>query len=149
MLETRRVPERFLPSAYYQGVEQLVGEEILHDLVEGQIITPVDLLLGDGGPTAARCPARFRCVSVPFDWFMADPPELYPGDRIDLAAVHPGLPEEELGFLAVDVQVVAILDQAEKQALILALGEQEALALSFARAQNYQFFLLVQSLKGE
>lgn len=149
VLETRRVPESFLPAAYYQGIEHLVGEETLHDLVAGQIITPVDLLLGSGGPTAARCPVRFRCVSVPFDWFMADPPELYPGDWVDLAAVHPGLPEKELGFLAADVQVVAVLDQAEKRALILALGDQEALALSFARAQNYQFFLLVQSLKGQ
>ena len=148
MLEVKRVPESLLPALYYQGIEQLVGEEALHSFVAGEIITPGDLLRGKGGPTAAQCPVQSRCVSVPFSWFMADPPVLYPGDWIDIAAVHQGLPEKELGFLATDVRVVAVGNQEDERNLILAVSEKEALALSYARAQDYQFYLLVQSLRG-
>lgn len=148
MLEIRRVPESLLPAAYYRGIEGLIGKEVLHDFVSGEILTPGDLLRGMGGPTAAQCPMKSRCISIPFHWFMASPPELYAGDWIDIAAVHPGQQKDELGFLAANVRVVAVRSQEEGDALILAVDEREALAISYARAQDYQLFLLVQSLGG-
>ena len=147
-LITKRVAEEALPAAYFQGEEVLVGRKTLYPLAAGEVITPHKLAGGQGGPIAQRCPAERWCVMVPKSWFIARPPEMTAGDLLAIGAAHPEQGRDNLGFIADDVQVVAIDHTPETPSYIFALEDQEALQLLYARTKGFQLIVLLQPAGG-
>lgn len=147
-LRERKIPESFLPAAYFPGIDPVVGKKLLYPVNEGEVITPSKLIRGKGGPVAQRCPSQRWCVRVPASWFAAHPPEVSPGDRLEIASAYPGQGREKTGFIAADVLVVAVLDASEPNAYVLALEDDQALSLLFARVNEYALLVLLEPSGG-
>jgi len=106
-------------------------------------------LAGDqGGALAQRCPSGKWCVSIPVAWFIAAPPDLAEGDRVEIASALPGGSLDETGFIATRVQVVALPGGGETLAYVFAVDDQEALSLLYARANEFQLLVLLRPAGG-
>ena len=140
----KKVAEKALPAAYFQGKEALIGRKTLYPLAAGEVITPHKLAGGQGGPIAQRCPAQRWCVRVPESWFIARPPELAAGDLLEIGAAHPEQGRDNLGFIADEVQVVAIDHSPETPGYIFAVDDQDALSLLYARTKGFHLIALLQ-----
>jgi len=142
MVEARRVPFEALPVAYFAYPEQVIGQVALYPLVAGEAVLPHKLFGAAGGPLAQRCPSGYWCVSIPAEWFIATPPDLAEGDRLEIAAVQPGNPMNQAGFIATEVRVVAL--PGEGSTYVLAVSDQEALSLLYAHANQFQILVLLR-----
>ncbi len=148
MLEVRDVSVRAVPESHFSFKEQVVGQVSLYPLVCGEVILPGKLAGDKGGIAAQRCPAGKWCVSIPVAWFIAAPPDLSEGDRVEIASVLPGRSLEEAGFIATKVQVLALPGDEEFPAYVLAVDDQEALSLLFSRANEFQLLVLLRPAGG-
>lgn len=142
MLEVRSVPVEAVPPMHYGFTEQVVGQVALYPLAAGEAILPGKLMGESGGPLAQRCPSGYWCVSIPAEWFIAAPPDLAEGDRLEIAAVQPGNPMDKAGFIATQVLVVAL--PGEGDTYVLAVSDQEALSLLYAHANQFQILVLLR-----
>ena len=148
MLDVRDVSTSAVPASHFSFKEQAVGHLTLYPLVKGEVVLP-DKLAGDqGGAVAQRCPAGKWCVSIPLAWFIAAPPDLAEGDRVEIASALPGRDLDEAGFIASSVQVVALPGAEESPAYVFALDDQEALSLLYARANEFQLLVLLRPAGG-
>ncbi|MDZ7843913.1 MAG: SAF domain-containing protein [Anaerolineales bacterium] len=147
-VETRKVPKTGLPEACFQAEAQLLGKEVIYPLISGEIINPKNLASEQGGPIAQRCSPERWCIRIPEDWFIARPPQVAPGDVLEITAAHPGQSRDQVGFIAVDVQVIAVLDETAPAAYVLAVRDQEALALLFARSNEFHLLVLLKPTGG-
>jgi Flp pilus assembly protein CpaB len=148
MLEVKTVPAEALPASHLSYKEQAVGQLTLYPLVQGEVILKERLAGGQGGALAQRCPPGKWCISIPEAWFIAAPPHLAEGDRVEIASALPGRSLEEAGFIATQVQVVALPGGEEGPAYILAVDDQEALNLLYARANEFQLLVLLRPAGG-
>lgn len=148
MLEIREVSAKAIPDSHFRYVEQAVGQITLYPLVKGEAVVPEKLSGKKGGVVAQRCPAGTWCVSVPVAWFIAAPPALSEGDQLEIASVLPGESIEKAGFIATEVQVVALPGDEDPPAYVFAVDDQEALSILYARANNFQMFVLLRPAGG-
>ena len=148
MLDVRDVSSRAVPQSHLSFKEQAVGRINRYPLVEGEVILPEKLAGEQGGAIAQRCPSGKWCISIPVEWFIAAPPDLAEGDQLEIASVQPGRNLDEAGFIATRVQVVALPAGGETPAYVLAVDDQEALSLLFARANEYQLLVLLRPAGG-
>jgi len=144
MLDIRDVSVRAVPASHFSFKEQAVGKVTLYPLVEGEVLLPEKLAGDRGGVIAQRCPAGKWCVSIPVAWFIASPPDMSEGDRVEIASALPGSSLAEAGFIATSVQVVALPGDEEFPAYVFALDDQEALSLLYARANQFQLLVLLR-----
>ena len=148
MLDVRDVSVRAIPGSHFSYQEQTIGQVTLYPLIEGEVLLPEKLAGDKGGAVAQRCPAGKWCVSIPVTWFIAAPPDLAVGDRLEIASVLPGNNLEEAGFIATTVQVVALPGDEEFPAYVLAVDDQEAISLLYARANEFQLLVLLRPTGG-
>lgn len=148
MLEVKDVPLQALPDTHLSFKEQAVGQLTLYPLVAGEAILPGKLAGGQGGPLAQRCPSGKWCISIPLAWFVAAPPDLAEGDRVEIASALPGKSLGEAGFIATQVQVIGLPGNGEDPAYVLAVDDQEALNLLFARVNEFQLLVLLRPAGG-
>jgi len=148
MLDVRDVSVRAVPESHLNFKEQAVGQRILYPLVKGEVIIPEKLAGARGGPVAQRCPEGKWCVSIPVSWFIAAPPDLAEGDRVEIASALPGGSLVEAGFIATSVQVVALPGGEESPAYVFAVDDSEALSLLYARANEFQLLVLLRPAGG-
>jgi len=148
MLDVRDVSVGAVPEAHFSFKEQVVGQVTLYPVVESEVILKEKLAGDRGGAVAQRCPPEKWCVRVPVAWFIAAPPDLAEGDRVEIASVLPGNSLEEAGFIATAVQVIAIPGGGESPAYVLAVDDQEALSLLYARANEFQLLVLLRPTGG-
>jgi Flp pilus assembly protein CpaB len=148
MLDVRDVSLQAVPDSHLSFKEQAVGQLTLYPFVKGEVILPEKLAGDQGSAVAQRCPAGKWCVSIPVAWFIAAPPDLSEGDRVEIASVLPGRSLEEAGFIATRVQVVALPNNEEFPAYIFAVDDQEALSLLYARANDFQLLVLLRPAGG-
>lgn len=148
MLVVRNVPGEAVPPLHYNFIEQVVGRVALYPLVAGEVILPGKLMGDQGGPMAQRCPAGYWCVSIPAKWFVAAPPDLAEGDSLEIAAVQPGNPLDEAGYIATEVLVVALPHDGEEGAYVLAVDDQEALSILYSHANEFQMLVLLRPAGG-
>ena len=148
MLEIRNVPLEVLPDAHLSFKEQAVGQLTLYPLVKGEMILPGKLARDQGSALAQRCPAGKWCISIPVAWFVAAPPDLAEGDRVEIASALPGKSLVDAGFIATQVQVVRLPDNIEDPAYVLAVDDQEALNLLYARVNEFQLLVLLRPAGG-
>jgi len=148
LLDVRGVSIRAVPDSHLTFKEQAIGQVSLYPFVKGEVILPEKLAGNKGGAVAQRCPAGKWCVSIPVDWFIAAPPDLSAGDRVEIASVLPGRSLEEAGFIATNVQIVALPQSEESPAYVLAVEDQEAISLLYARANEYQLLVLLRPTGG-
>ena len=144
MLVERSVPGEAVPPLHYSFVEQVVGRVTLYPLVAGEVILPGKLLGDTGGPMAQRCPSGYWCISIPEEWFVAAPPNLAEGDSLEIAAVQPGNPVDDAGYIATEVLVVSLPNANEGDAYILAVDDQEALSILYAYANEFKLLVLLR-----
>ncbi len=144
MLEVREVSIQAVPESHLNFLEQAVGELTLYPVVEGEVILGEKLAGDRGGAVAQRCPSGKWCVSIPVAWFIAAPPDLAVGDRIEIASVLPGRRLEEAGFIAAEVMVVESPDTNEIPSYVFAVENGEALSLLYARANEFQLLALLR-----
>lgn len=135
MLETRRLPVRFLPPGALSAPEDAVGRTLAASVVAGEPITAARLA-PPGGPVASLIPSSFRAVPVP----SALPPSaVLPGDRVDVHATFAtGQPHTET--VVAGAEVLSVLETglagAEGSAavtLLVLVGPESAERLAFAR----------------
>lgn len=148
MLEVKDVPRQALPADFLSYREQAVGQLTLYPLVEGEVLLPGKLAGGRGSALAQRCPAGKWCLSIPVAWFVAAPPDLAEGDRVEIASALPGKSLEETGFIATQVQVVGLPGGGENPAYVLAVDDQEALNILYARVNEFQMLVLLRPAGG-
>jgi len=148
MLEVKEVPRGAVPVTHYEFKEQTVGQIALYPLIAGEAVLPGKLSGESGGAVAQRCPAEHWCVRIPVAWFIAAPPDMAEGDRVEIASVFPGENIEDAGFIATEVQVVALPDGGENPAYVFAVDDQEALSLLYARANEFQLLVLLRPAGG-
>jgi Flp pilus assembly protein CpaB len=148
MLDVRNVSSSAVPESHLSFKEQAVGRINRYPLVEGEVLLPEKLAGEQGGAIAQRCPTGKWCVSIPVDWFIAAPPDLAEGDQLEIASVQSGRSLDEAGFIATRVQVVALPTGGETPAYVLALDDQEAISLLFARANEYRLLVLLRPAGG-
>ena len=146
MLEVREVSIKSVPDSHFNFIEQAVGQKSLYPLVEGEVVLGEKLAGGQGGILAQRCPSNKWCISIPINWFIADPPDLAIGDRVDVASVYPGRNLEEAGFIAANVMVVDLPGVSETPSFVFAVENQEAISLLFAKANDFQLFILLRPI---
>jgi len=143
MIVVRQVPPDIVPEVHYSLPEQVVGRVTLYPLAANEPVLPNKLAGGTGGTLAQRCPAGKWCVRIPEDWFVAAPPELAPGDHVEIASAQEGLPLKEAGFIASDVRVIA-LPGDDAPSYVLAVDAQEALNLLYAHTNEFQLLLVLR-----
>ncbi len=148
MLEVREVSVRAAPGSHFSYKEQAIGKVTLYPLVEGEVLLPEKLAGDRGGAVAQRCPPGKWCVRVPVAWFIAAPPALAEGDWVEIASALPGRSLEEAGFIATKVQVVDLPGDEEFPAYVLAVDDQEAVSLLYARANEFQLLVLLRPTGG-
>jgi pilus assembly protein CpaB len=148
MLQVKNVPVQALPADHLSYKEQAVGQLTLYPLVEGEAILPGKLAGDQGGALAQRCPAGKWCISIPVAWFVAAPPDLAEGDRVEIASALPGQGLESAGFIATKVQIVGLPGNGEDPAFVLAVDDQEALNLLYARVNEFQLLVLLRPAGG-
>ena len=148
MLDVRDVSVRAIPGSHFSYQEQPIGQVTLYPLIEGDVLLAEKLAGDKGGAVAQRCPAGKWCVSIPVTWFIDAPPDLAMGDRLEIASVLPGNNLEEAGFIATTVQVVALPGDEEFPAYVLAVDDQEAISLLYARANEFQLLVLLRPTGG-
>ena len=140
----RQVPLDAVPPLHFQFYEPLVGRVTLYPIVAGEVILPGKLVGGtSGGPIAQRCPQGLWCVNIPEAWFVAAPPDLAEGDELVIAAAQPGLSVDEAGFVASQVLVVALPNETEGGAYVLAVEGEEALNILYSHANEFQMLILL------
>lgn len=144
MLVVRSVPSEAVPPLHYSFIEQVVGRVVLYPLVAGEVILPGKLMDDSGGPIAQRCPAGYWCVSIPAEWFVAAPPDMAEGDSLEIAAVRPGNPFDDVGYIATKVLVVALPGESGGDSYVLAVDDQEALSILYAHANGFQLLVLLR-----
>jgi Flp pilus assembly protein CpaB len=148
MLVVRNVSGNAVPPLYYTFTEQVVGRVALYPLVAGEVILPGKLMGDQGGPMAQRCPDGYWCLSIPTKWFVAAPPNLAQGDSLEIAAVQPGNPLGDAGYIATQVLVVALPQGSDDDAYVLAVDDQEALSILYAHANEFQLLVLLRPAGG-
>lgn len=148
MLDVKEVSLHAIPENYFAYEEQAVGKVTLYPFQEGEVVTSEKLVGDRGGAIAQKCPSGKWCVRVPQKWFIAIPPEMSEGDRLEIASVRPGEDLERAGFIATEVQVVALPLNKEDPAYIFAVDDQEALSLLFARANEFRLLVLLRPAGG-
>lgn len=148
MLEVNDVPLQALPENHLRFKEQAVGQLTLYPLVKGEVFLPGKLAMSQGGALAQRCPAGKWCINIPLAWFVAAPPDLAEGDRVEIASALPGKSLEETGFIATQVQVLGLPEGEDDPAYVLAVDDQEALNILFARVNKFQLFVLLRPAGG-
>jgi Flp pilus assembly protein CpaB len=144
MLDVVELPVSFLPESYYSAIEQAAGRITIYPLVKGEIILPEKVSGSESGGLAGRCPAERWCISVPEKWFIAAPPDLAVGNRLEIASALPGQKYDEAGFIASDVVVVSLPTDLESPEYVLAVEDQEVLSLLYARVNQYQLMILLR-----
>ncbi len=147
MVEVRQVPREVVPQGVFSGVEAVVGRQVVYPVVAGEMLTESKVTLGPGGGVLARkCPGATWCVSLPEAWFVAAPPQVAEGDRVDIIGVRPKAPYKESVFLADDVPVIGVgHDGKEGRRFVLAVDAQESLSLLYAHVNEYRLLLLLRS----
>jgi pilus assembly protein CpaB len=148
MLEVKNVPDQALPADYLSFKEQAIGQLSLYPLVEGEVILPGKLAVEQGSALAQRCPAEKWCISIPVAWFVAAPPNLAEGDRLEIASALPGKSLADAGFIATQIQVVGLPGKGDNPAYVLAVDDQEALNLLYARVNEFQLLVLLRPAGG-
>jgi len=148
MLEVKEVPVRALPADHLTFKEQAVGHLTLYPLIEGEVILNGKLARNQGSALAQRCPSGKWCVSIPVIWFLAAPPDLAEGDRLEIASVLPGKSLVEAGFIATQVQVIGLPTSDDNPAYLLALNDKEAINLLYARVNEFQLLVLLRPAGG-
>ena len=143
MVEVRRVPFEALPAVYFAYPEQVIGQVALYPMVAGEVVLPHKLFGAAGGPMAQRCPSGLWCVNIPAAWFIAAPPDLAEGDRVEIAACAPGESPGAAGLIASDV-IVVVPPTGEPLSYILAVRQEEALALLYAHANQFHLLALLR-----
>lgn len=143
-LEIKRVPPELLPDSYFDSIKPLIGSSLAYPVAEGEILVPAKLQGMTKGSLAYLCPAGKWCLNIPQDWFIAPPPELAVGDWVDIVAAYPGNSMEESGFIAGEVEVILLPEENGPVAYILALDDQEALAILYAHANDFQVMVLLR-----
>jgi len=144
MLNVRNVSTGAVPDSHLSFKEQAVGHLTLYPLVKGEVVLPEKLAGDQGGAVAQRCPAGKWCVSIPVVWFIAAPPDLSEGDRVEIASALPGGALDDVGFVATRVQVVDLPDAVDSPAYVFAVDDQEALSLLYARANEFHLLVLLR-----
>jgi len=144
MLDVQQVSIRAVPGSHFSYTEQAVGQLTLYPLVKGEVLLPEKLAGEQGGVVAQRCPAGKWCVSIPVAWFIAAPPDLSEGDRVEIASALPGGALDDVGFIATRVQVVDLPDAVDSPAYVFAVDDQEALSLLYARSNEFQLLVLLR-----
>jgi len=148
LLDVRDVSIRAVPDSHLTFKEQAIGKLALYPLTKGEVVLPEKLAGDQGGAVAQRCPSGKWCVSIPVAWFIAAPPDLAEGDRVEIASALPGKSLSEAGFIATEVQVVALPTEEEFPAYVFALDDQEALSLLYAHANEFQLLVLLRPAGG-
>lgn len=150
LLEVRDVPASAIPASYFAAKEHLVGQVTLYPLVQGEVVLVEKLAGGEGGIIAQRCPPAKWCVSVPLSWFIAAPPDMAEGDRLEIASALPGEELGKAGFIATEVEVVAMPGVEDGDpAFVFAINDQEALSLLYAYVNHYQMLVLLRPAGGQ
>lgn len=148
LLKVKNVPVQSLPSNHLSFMEQAVGRLTLYPLVKGEAVLAGKLAGELGGALAQRCPSGKWCISIPAAWFVASPPDLAEGDRVEIASALPGKELEEAGFIATQVQVIGLPGNKEDPAYVLAVDDQEAISLLYARVNEFQLLVLLRPAGG-
>ena len=143
-LEIKQVPPELLPDSYFDSIKPLIGSNLASPVAEGEMLLPAKLQGIPNGSLAYLCPARKWCLNIPQDWFVAPPPELAVGDWVDVAASFPGSSMEDSGFIAGEVEVILLPEENRPVAYVLALDDQEALAILYAHANDFQVMVMLR-----
>lgn len=143
-LEIKQVPPELLPDSYFNSIKPLIGSTLAYPVAVGEMLVPAKLQGSKQGSLAYLCPAGKWCLNIPLNWFIAPPPELAVGDLIDIAAAYPGSSMDESGFIAGEVEVILLPEVNGPLAYVLALDDQEALAILYAHANDFQVMVLLR-----
>ncbi|HKX25870.1 MAG TPA: Flp pilus assembly protein CpaB, partial [Actinomycetota bacterium] len=136
MLETRKIPARFLPPGRLVSAEEAIGRTLAASVLAGEPVTSARLA-PSGGPVAALIPAALRAVPVPS---VLPPSAVRPGDRVDVHATFgTGQPYTETVVTGAEVLTVASTGSVGTEpspggTLLILVGPESAERLAFARA---------------
>lgn len=148
MIDVKDFPVQALPGSHLSFREEALGQRTLYPFIKGEVILGEKLARTQGSLLAQRCPAGKWCINIPVSWFIAAPPKLAVGDRVEIASALPGKDLEEAGFIATRVEVIELPGGGEVPAYLLAFDDQEAINLLYARVNQYQFLVLLRPAGG-
>lgn len=83
-LDTRQVPQAFVPPRSVTSLEAVVGEVLASDVAAGEVLTRTRLAVAHAGPLAGLVPDGMRAMAVA----VPVPQGLRAGDRVDVLATY-------------------------------------------------------------
>src|SRR5919197_101972 len=87
VLETRELPEAFMPPGAIERPETVTGRVLTAGMAKGEVLSASRLAAPRAGPIAALVPPGLRAVAV---GATVPPAAIRPGDLIDLLATYGG-----------------------------------------------------------
>ena len=134
----RRFPRRRLLSAAASAA--LFAAAVGSTLLPGELLPPEET--GALPRLADRLPAARWGLAVPTSWFAAPPPELRPGDRVDVLALRPA-ERASAAAIALDLEVMSV----DERVVVLGVTAADASALAVARASGQLIVPLLRSTR--
>ncbi len=136
-LRVEEIPSAFAPPGALGSLDDALGQTLVSDISEGEIVTRTRLGV-EGGPVASLVPSGLRAFAVEAG---TPPGSVQPGDRVDLLATFGG-PHPHTETVATGLEVLLVLEEPDDafgtndagQSLVLIVSPQTAERLAYARA---------------
>jgi Flp pilus assembly protein CpaB len=145
----QEAPQGIVPTNHMQDVDRVVGRSSIATIHEKEVILSSDLAGVEQSSLSDRIPDGRWAMILPAAWLVSPVPTVREGDRLDLMAYLAGQSREELGLVVSAVECIGFApgsDQAEY--LTLAVTQEEAKAILFARANGYSLLVLLRPAGG-
>ncbi len=145
----QEAPEGIVPSGHFTELDHVLGRSPLAMIHEKEVILSFDLAGGEQSSLSDRLPDGRWAMILPAAWLVSPVPTIREGDHVDLMAYLAGQPREELGLVVSAVECIGFTPGSERaEYLTLAVTEDEAQSILFARANGYSLLLLLRPAGG-
>ena len=105
-------------------------------------LTPTEQAAPPPPRLADRLPPSSWGLAMPTSWFAAPPPDLRPGDRVDVLALR-AADRAAAAAIALNLEVMSV----EERVVVLGVTAQDASALAAARASGQLIVPLLRSTR--
>ena len=141
----QEVPEVIVPSSHFQELDFVTGRSSIVTILEKEVILSSDLAGVELSSLSDRLPDGRWAMILPAAWLVSPVPEVREGDRLELLAYLAGQSREELGLVVSAVECIAFgPGSGHPEYLTLAVTQEEAQAILFARANGYSLLILLR-----
>ena len=145
----KQAPEGIVPSNHFPSVDRVVGRSSIATIHEKEVILSSDLVGLEQISLSDRLPDGRWAMILPAAWLVSPVPTVREGDRLDLMAYLAGQSREELGLAVSAVECIEFVPDSEQaDYLTLAVTQEEAQAILFARANGYSLLVLLRPAGG-